>query len=78
MASSLTPAEQFDPKERILKLSFCDVNQHRLFAEQFDPKERILKHTLTFAGTRARAAEQFDPKERILKHPPSTDLIMYV
>ena len=41
---SAASAEQFDPKERILKL--LNRKRIRLFlqAEQFDPKERILKH----------------------------------
>ena len=37
-------AEQFDPKERILKLEILQGVFETLRAEQFDPKERILKH----------------------------------
>ena len=37
-------AEQFDPKERILKLVDDDLYNVINPAEQFDPKERILKH----------------------------------
>ena len=36
-------AEQFDPKERILKLYKFDGTKYVFEAEQFDPKERILK-----------------------------------
>ena len=36
-------AEQFDPKERILKLGECAKASWTWIAEQFDPKERILK-----------------------------------
>ena len=36
-------AEQFDPKERILKRSFPAQATGTPDAEQFDPKERILK-----------------------------------
>ena len=48
----LDAAEQFDPKERILKHA-DKHNKHSLQkAEQFDPKERILKLALvdSFAG----------------------------
>ena len=36
-------AEQFDPKERILKHDRAEVIAAVAVAEQFDPKERILK-----------------------------------
>ena len=37
-------AEQFDPKERILKQVMGGIMRLVMAAEQFDPKERILKH----------------------------------
>ena len=40
---SAASAEQFDPKERILKLKKWINVQIAFYAEQFDPKERILK-----------------------------------
>ena len=36
-------AEQFDPKERILKHMCILSSMPMVVAEQFDPKERILK-----------------------------------
>ena len=46
-------AEQFDPKERILKLTTANAVILDTEAEQFDPKERILKPTrVGRSGTR--------------------------
>ena len=63
-------AEQFDPKERILKpktIAWGMTGEAE--AEQFDPKERILKLKKWINVQIAFYAEQFDPKERILKRP---------
>ena len=49
-------AEQFDPKERILKLKKWINVQIAFYAEQFDPKERILKrpNNLTSSSVNVR------------------------